>query len=87
MYYFEKNDSQHIKFNFFFGINSAITKIISRISKDFKPSFFCVENIIKYPALHIAKEESIRILNPFVLEPKHRKKKQYHIPDAASERA
>ena len=75
MYYFEKNDSQHIKFNFFFGINSAITKIISRISKDFKPSFFCVENIIKYPALHIAKEESIRILNPFLLEPKHRKKK------------
>ena len=71
---------------FFFGINSAITKIIYIISEDFKPSFFCIEDIIKYPALHIAKEESSRILNPFLLEPKRRKKKQYHIPDAASER-
>ena len=47
MYYFEKNDSQHIKFNFFFGINSAITKIISRISKDFKPSFFLCRKYYK----------------------------------------
>jgi len=29
---------------------------------------------------------SQRLLNSFLLEPKHRKKKSYHIPDAASER-
>ena len=39
---------------FFFGINSAITKIIYIISEDFKPSFFCIEDIIKYPALHLS---------------------------------
>ena len=29
---------------------------------------------------------SLRLLHSFLLEPKHRKKKQYHIPDVASER-
>ena len=45
------------------------------------------ENDIRISHNLLSPSPSQRLLYSFLLEPKHRKKKYYHIPDAASERA